>query len=266
MSKRKKVRRSTNFGKYTKKKSKKKPEHDVIKDPKASILISLYQADDYIDEFLERLTHQSYLKNSECIFLINEDDIGDVTKKVKNFPFEKQVVEIQEVENLYTSWNRGIDLARGEYLINMNVDDYHMMSLLETHILALDSNPEFGLVYGICRYTNEAFSKAQVVHFNNISYSKVMNYVVEKNQRIVGCCPMWRKSLHEKYGKFDDETYKGAADHDMWIRLMLGGEKFGFIDALSSIQFLHKDTLTSRVNPNHCENEILRKKYGDDVM
>jgi hypothetical protein len=41
----------------------------------------------------------------------------------------------------------------------------------------------------------------------------------------VGPMPMWRKSLHDRFGYFD-EAYKSAGDYEFWMRLMAGGVKF----------------------------------------
>jgi hypothetical protein len=37
--------------------------------------------------------------------------------------------------------------------------------------------------------------------------------------------PMWRKSLHDRFGRFDN-SYVSAGDGEMWLRAALGGSKF----------------------------------------
>ena len=37
--------------------------------------------------------------------------------------------------------------------------------------------------------------------------------------------PMWKKSLHKKYGKFD-EKYKSAGDWEFWIRCVSSGSRY----------------------------------------
>ena len=34
--------------------------------------------------------------------------------------------------------------------------------------------------------------------------------------------PLWKKSLHDRFGYFD-ESYKTASDSDMWLRSCVGG-------------------------------------------
>ena len=37
--------------------------------------------------------------------------------------------------------------------------------------------------------------------------------------------PVWKKSVHLKYGYFDDK-YSAAADWEFWLRIVNGGENF----------------------------------------
>lgn len=234
--------------------------------PKISVLISLYQPEEYIEEFLERVSYQKALPDTELIFLINEDTLGYVTKMVRDYnPPQlncKQVIEIPKVEPLYTSWNRGIGLARGKYLCNFNVDDYHMPKVLDVQARILDQYPEYGLSFAQCAYTQKPLQRQEYIAEANHQEERYVGFVRTHNHRITGCCPMWRAELHEKYGLFDDKTYKAAADHDMWIRFLEGGEQFGTINVLGVYQYLHPGTLTERTNSGHPENEILFKKYG----
>ena len=43
------------------------------------------------------------------------------------------------------------------------------------------------------------------------------------------CMPLWKKSLHDRYGYFD-EKYLTAADGDLWLRCAVAGCKISMIN------------------------------------
>ena len=93
----------------------------------------------------------------------------------------------------------------------------------------LDQNPDIGLVYAdviITETENETFEKhTPVGHFQWLDY--------DREKLSLGCFmgpqPMWRKSLHDKYGYFD-ETFSSSGDWEFWLRI---AEDTGFSISLS---------------------------------
>ena len=50
-----------------------------------------------------------------------------------------------------------------------------------------------------------------------------MNFCLPSNN------PMWRKTLHDKFGLFD-RSFKYSGDWEMWLRAVEGGAQFKKID------------------------------------
>ena len=48
--------------------------------------------------------------------------------------------------------------------------------------------------------------------------------------------PVWKKSIHDRFGYFDP-SYKTAADSDMWIRAAKAGAKIKMIKDLVGIYY-----------------------------
>ena len=76
--------------------------------------------------------------------------------------------------------------------------------------------------------------------------------------------PVWKKNLHYKFGWFD-ESYKTAADADMWLRCAVGGAKIKLVNHPVGLYF---ENPTGRsTNPNTLKEMIqevheMRKKYS----
>ena len=47
-----------------------------------------------------------------------------------------------------------------------------------------------------------------------------------KSQNIMHCMPIWKKSLHDKYGYFDEEKYGTSADWAFWLECTKAEEIF----------------------------------------
>ena len=103
---------------------------------------------------------------------------------------------------------------------NANTDDRLRPDALEIMARELDNNPDIGLVYAdffITGFKNMPFN-------NNIrtGYSKKPDYAPEI--MLAGCHigpqPMWRASLHNEIGYFD-ETFTSAGDYEFWCRIAL---------------------------------------------
>ena len=50
------------------------------------------------------------------------------------------------------------------------------------------------------------------------------------------CLPVWRKSIHERFGLFDT-SYFSAADYDMWFRVLKGGGKIAPIEEVVGLYY-----------------------------
>ena len=56
--------------------------------------------------------------------------------------------------------------------------------------------------------------------------------------------PLWRKSIHNKIGVFNQE-YKFAGDWEMWLRMVESGSKFKRVDGTHGLYYLNPEGLTT---------------------
>ena len=119
---------------------------------------------------------------------------------------------------MYAAWNRGIKAASGQYITNANTDDRHRKDALEVMASFLDKKPDIGLVYAdvlVTQTENETFGQCTPVASDR---SPAYNRSLLTMNCFIGPQPMWRKSLHEKYGYFD-ETFETSGDWEFWLRI-----------------------------------------------
>jgi glycosyltransferase involved in cell wall biosynthesis len=192
---------------------------------KVSAVVSTYNSEKFFRGCLEDLVKQKLYQKGELeIIVIDSGSKQNERAIVEEFQRQyKNIVYIrtEEREGVYAAWNRGIKAARGKYITNANTDDRHRRDALEAMARVLDEKPEIGLVYPdviITATENETFERhTPVGHYRWMDYNKELLSL----GCFIGPQPMWRKSVHDQYGFFD-ETFTSSGDWEFWLRIAEG--------------------------------------------
>jgi glycosyltransferase involved in cell wall biosynthesis len=238
-------------------------------EPKISLITSLYKAELFLEGFLKDVVNQTIFNECELILLNanspeNERDIIDpYLKEYDNIVYE----ELDEDPGVYAVWNIGIRMSKSLLLSNANVDDRRHPLYLEKHLKTLEENPDIDLAYADVLATcqpNETMEKNTTIstyEFPEYSFLNLIKY------NMPHCCPVWRKSLHDKYGYFREDMVS-AADFDMWLRAAHQGSEFKKINEILSLYYRNpcgvstkKETLKQAV----AEVVELREEYMKHV-
>ena len=236
--------------------------------PKISIITSVYDGDEYIEQFLENITSQTIFKDKCELLLINANSPGKeekiIKKYLKKFPDNLVYKKLDEDPGIYGVWNIGVDMATGEYLTNANLDDRKSPDSLERHAIALMSNEGVDLVYSDMMITETANDTWDNVSKPRQKYN-MAEFSFENLLRgnMPHAAPLWRKSLHDKYGKFDN-SYKSAGDWEMWLRCASQGAEFKKISAVTNLYYFNPKGIST--NPENFawkreEEKSVFKKY-----
>jgi glycosyltransferase involved in cell wall biosynthesis len=197
-------------------------------DIRVSAIVSTYNSERFIRGCLEDLVNQTlYQKGGLEIIVIDSGSeqnersvVEEYQKQYKNIVYTRT-----ERETVYAAWNRGIKLATGEYITNANADDRHRNDALEKMASLLDQNPAIGLVYAdvvITSTENETFGNhTPAGAYRWLDYSKELLTL----GCFIGPQPMWRKSLHDRFGYFD-ESFTSSGDWEFWLRISKGTQMF----------------------------------------
>lgn len=243
------------------------PSTSISNIPRVSIITSIYKGDFFIEEFLHDITQQTIFDQCELL-LINAHSPGKEEKIIqaylKKYP-NIVYVKLAEDPGLYGVWNIGIRLARAPYVTNANLDDRLRFDCYQLHAHYLDTHPDIDLVYSGCYIThipNETFlknSSAGETHLHSVTDFDALKMFAEwypfPNNH-----PMWRKSMHVKYGLFD-ETYKSSGDMEMWVRAaFLGKARFARLPEVLNLCYENPQGISTRSN-SVCLAEDQRIKY-----
>ena len=77
------------------------------------------------------------------------------------------------------------------------------------------------------------------------------------------CAPMWRRSLHDRCGVFD-ETYRSAGDWEFWLRCIRNGVTMHKIEP-PLVAYFHnpRGMSTQSDTPSAREEAAIRRAYRD---
>lgn len=192
----------------------------MSKEYSITAIVSAYNSSRFLRGCLEDLEAQTIADRLEIVVvdsgsLENEGEIvAEFQQKYDNIKYIRT-----ERETVYGAWNVGVKAAQGKYLTNANTDDRHRNDAFEIQEKMLDLHPEFALVFGnvlVTETPNETFENNTTV--GTIPYPDHDRQNLLAGNCLVGPQPMWRKSVHDEYGYFDDSMVT-SGDYEFWTRI-----------------------------------------------
>ncbi|MHC4680535.1 MAG: glycosyltransferase [Planctomycetota bacterium] len=230
-------------------------------------IVSSYNAELFIRGCLEDLENQTIADKLEII-VVNSSSQENEEAIVREYQQKHDnivYIKTEQREGIYTAWNHAVKVARGTFLTNANTDDRHREDALEIMSNTLLENPDIALVYGdqICTDTpNGTFA-------NHHATEMARRPEYSRERLLFGCCvgsqPMWRKSLHDEFGYFDD-TLTCAGDWDFWLRIS-SKFKFRHIPEFIGLYFHNEDGIEhgQKIHSLY-ERYIVGRRYGNSYI
>ena len=108
--------------------------------PRVSVIIPIYNVERYIAECIESLLHQTFTDfEAICVDSGSSDRSIEIAREVagddSRFVFTESGDNGQSVAR-----NRALDMVRGEYLLNLDSDDYYVSDTLERLVKESDAS------------------------------------------------------------------------------------------------------------------------------
>jgi glycosyltransferase involved in cell wall biosynthesis len=234
-----------------------------------SAIASLYKGGRYIEKFLENITTQNIFDRSELIIIDADSPEGEeqvIAEYQKRFP---NIVykHINFRLSVYEAWNVGVEMARGRYLTNTNLDDLRRHDSFELQAATLDCYEFIDVVYQDFFYSLDdtlSFDEIEKFGFKSelpiITPHNLLKFNSPHN------APMWRKNLHAELGLFDS-SHQSAGDWEFWLRCLSNGKNFFKINTPHVAYFQNPRGISTRPDTRGFEEKwrILRS-YSDKLI
>lgn len=249
-------------------------------DRKCTLVTSVFKAEEFIPSFLNNcLELEGYRDHIEHIFLFSASApmerrcLIDHTAANPN----SMLIWNRKDPGLYECWNLGIRLAKTKYVSNANVDDLRAPSHVRELVEVLEEHHDKAVaataLLPFYEYTGEidgiessnpwyadragsfCFSDLFELHQAEDSGEWNMN-----PHNMPHCMPVWRRSIHDSYGMFDEQRYGTFADWEFWLRITKSGESGYIHPAPLSYYFVNLASHNRRGNElNTFHNRIARE-------
>jgi glycosyltransferase involved in cell wall biosynthesis len=193
--------------------------------PKVSVVIPTYNRSQALRPTIESVLAQAY---ADWELLLVDDGSTDDTPEVARSYRDPRIRSVrQENRGHAAARNRGLELARGEYLAYLDHDDRWPQEKLQFQVAYLDEHPEVGVVYGRLLYIDEEGTPQSCLRG-----PEPQGWIFKLLLRDHGCLytmslPMMRTALVRQVGGFFHSA-DTADDLCLWLRLAQITQ-FGFI-------------------------------------
>ncbi len=225
-----------------------------------TVITSLFNCEQYLPGYFGAAAKITNKDEVEILLIHNsptQHELAIINGYLPQLPFMKHVVI--EREGLYATWNRGIKMAKGKYITTWNADDIRLPDSLKCQADALDLSDDLALSYGDFKIVN-TYGSTEGKSVNEPQFDP--NNPTFYRQHHIGCFPMWRKSIHEQIGYFD-EQFKLIADLDFQIRV---AKKYSMVKVNQQLGYYLEGTaanLSSNFSIQDKEHTVLHLRYGN---
>lgn len=191
---------------------------------KCSLFCSFYKGQKFVESYLVNMLEQSIFSSTEFIFLdcnspeYEKNLILPLTEQYSNIKYYK----LDQDPGLYAGWNHAVKFCSSDIIGNWNIDDRKNKEGLEILLHQFDKDPELDVVYGLTYVSHIANEKYLDNVYNEIYPCLPHSFENLLRNNSPHCMPLWKKSLHDRFGYFDT-NYLTAADGDFWLRCAVGG-------------------------------------------
>ena len=201
--------------------------------PKISIIIPNYNHARFLRKRLDSVLNQTY-HDFEIIYLddASTDESNEIVTEYNGDRRIQIAVNKKNTGIPFKQWNKGVQMARGEYIWIAESDDYADETFLEKLIVLLENNPTVGLAYCQSMSVDEDSniislwepsgidSSRWKMDFVNNGIDECRHYLNTVNTIPNVSAIVFRKRVYEKVG-YAPENMKLAGDWLTWIKMLL---------------------------------------------
>ncbi len=192
--------------------------------PKVSIIVSLYNAQAKLERFLHMARNHTLIRAGVAeVVLVDSGSPGGehaVFDAVhREAPFPAVFARSRSRETIQAAWNRGVHLARGDYLCMLGVDEGLRPDALERLCAALDGAPDVDWAMAdalVTEVDRHGMFARDVMTYDRLEMSKASIYLDSTYLSYVG--GLYRRDLHARHGWYD-ESFRAAGDTEFKNRV-----------------------------------------------
>lgn len=215
-----------------------------MSEPKVSVLLTSYNAPEFLEQSIESVLAQEYL-NYELIILDDNSNrsVGSLLSNYWHHPkikiYKSNIADDcrMSTARYATMINIGYSLSEGEYITYLTDDDIYLPSRLGAMVSAM---ADHAVVYGgqACTYDGQ-----------NIHFIRPYGEILDSGYDIVDhCSVMHSRAVFQQCGGWDDSPeYWHAADGIFWNRIASAGYRMYPVNEITDIHRFHENSVRHKI-------------------
>jgi glycosyltransferase involved in cell wall biosynthesis len=243
-----------------------------MQNPKVSVLMSVYNGESHLGEAVESILNQTF---TDFEFIIVDDRSTDSTWSILSeyAARDKRIVLQQNKNNigLAKSLNKGLAIARGEYIARQDADDISLSVRFANQVEYLDKNIEIGVLGTEVELIDDR--GRPILDFSPPFLPTTPGMV--RWALFFRCClhhptVMVRRRVYNNFGGYDPGC-PHAEDYELWLRLAVAKIKICNVQQKLVRLRKHSGSVTNvheKVHRRNADNAVrgaLAAHLGKDV-
>lgn len=183
--------------------------------PRVTVLMPVYNCKAYLAEAIETILGQTYC-NFEFLIIDDGSTDGSDTVLSSYARREHRIVAVFNKANMGVigALNRGLALARGEYVARMDADDVCRPTRLEKQVAFLDSHPNVD----VCGCWLQLFGDSENTVWSYPEDNETIQSLLLFHSSMPHATVMLRRCVFQKYDLCYEEGYNHAEDYALWVK------------------------------------------------
>lgn len=209
-------------------------------EPEITVLMSVYNGANTLGPVMESILNQTY---GDYEFLIINDGSKDDTENIlREYASQDQRIRIIDQENvgLTKSLNKGIKLARGQYIARQDADDCSKPRRLEIQLKLFKKIPKVNLIGS---NSEDHYDDLGEIHEWGYFAPETLKKVVFQRTPFPHSSVMMRTGVVRELGGYN-ESYQTTQDAELWMRFAKNGAILMCADKLIE-RHIHKNSISS---------------------
>jgi glycosyltransferase involved in cell wall biosynthesis len=236
--------------------------------PKVSIVIPVYNGENYMREAIDSALAQSY-KNIEVIVVNDGSKDGGKTEEIAKGYGNLIRYFSKPNGGVATALNLAIKEMTGDYFSWLSHDDIYYPNKIEVQVKFIEQQKAPVILYSDIEMIEEESKMINITRYPHID-PKHFRVALVKDSIINGCTLLIPKICFETHGVFN-ECLRYTQDYDLWFRL---SEKYWFIHQpevlVKSRQHPQQDSRAKNTESikecNEIEIEFLHKLGTEEII
>ena len=202
-----------------------------------SIISTFHDGEEFLSGFLQNIVEQTVFDKCELILIdsVSKNREKEIVKEYVNRYDNIFYYRIEDLLHPTPCLNLAIQKSTGKYITFGLIDDRKKKNCLETLLNGIQEH-NVDLVYGNVAQTSTKNQKFEENDLKTLFEHSKYDFSKENMVKCLpGPMPLWKRSIHEKCGFFDENKLNYADDWDMWLRSVSHGCKFKKIDDIVGI-------------------------------